>query len=127
MTISFYKGLTRNLKIGNTPVWLGDWDKSGIPNLAWMSLMKFYWILQNPIVTAFTFSELLREIQKTGGKISPSPSPPAILIRVNILAGLNVLCDLFSFLKWRTLENWRFDKVICRRPSIFLMFNETFN
>ena len=36
----------------------GDWDELGIPNLAQMSLMKSYWMLQNARVTAFTFSEL---------------------------------------------------------------------
>ena len=36
----------------------GDWDELGILNLAQMSLMKSYWMLQNARVTAFTFSEL---------------------------------------------------------------------
>ena len=36
----------------------GDWDELGIPNLAQMSLLKSYWMLQNARVTAFTFSEL---------------------------------------------------------------------
>ena len=39
----------------------GDWGKLGIPNLARMSLVKSYWMLQNARVTAFTVSELLRE------------------------------------------------------------------
>ena len=34
----------------------GDWDKLQIPNLAQMSLVKSYWIIQNCRVTAFTFS-----------------------------------------------------------------------
>ena len=33
----------------------------GIPNLARMSRIKYYWMLQNVRVTAFTISELLRE------------------------------------------------------------------
>ena len=45
-TIFFYKGLTRNPEIGNTPSEFcpisGDWDELGIPNLARMSLMKCY-------------------------------------------------------------------------------------
>ena len=73
MTIFFYKRLTRNSEIGNTPVWVlpntGDWGKLGIPNLARMSLIKYYWMLQNARVTAFTVSELLRENQQ-GGKIT---------------------------------------------------------
>ena len=69
MTISFYKGLTRNLEIGNTPVWVlsNIWRELGIPNLARTSLIKCYWMLQNARVTAFTVSELLREYQKGGG------------------------------------------------------------
>ena len=48
-----------------------DWDKSEIPNLAQMSLIKYYWMLQNARVTAFTVFELLRENQLGGGKITP--------------------------------------------------------
>ena len=50
----------------------GEWSKLEIPNLAWMSLMKRYRMLQNTKVTAFTVSELLRENQK-GGKNTPTP------------------------------------------------------
>ena len=45
-----------------------DWDKLGIPNLAWTSLIKCYWMLQNFRVTAFTVSELLSENQQGAGK-----------------------------------------------------------
>ena len=38
----------------------GDWDELGIPYLAWMSLIKYYWMQQNSIVTAFPVSELSR-------------------------------------------------------------------
>ena len=64
MTIFFYEGLTRNLEIWNTPVWV-------LPNIFRlgrvrdnkfdMSLMKCCWMLQNASVTAFTISELLRK------------------------------------------------------------------
>ena len=37
----------------------GDWGKLGIPNLAQMSIMKCYWIQQNPTVTAFTVYEFM--------------------------------------------------------------------
>ena len=51
----------------------GDWGRLGIPNLAWMSLIKCYWMLLNAKVTAFTISELLREYQQgCGGKITTS-------------------------------------------------------
>ena len=85
MTIYFYKGLTRNPEIRNTPVWVlpntgdwgelgGDWGKLGIPNLAQMSLIKLYWMPENVRDTAFTVSELLMENQLEGMvKIAPSP------------------------------------------------------
>ena len=50
----------------------GDWGKLGIPNLAPMSLIKCYWMLQNARVTAFTIFDLLGENQQGGGdKINP--------------------------------------------------------
>ena len=41
----------------------GDWGELWIPNLARMSLIEFYWMLQNSRITAFTVFELLRENQ----------------------------------------------------------------
>ena len=51
----------------------GDWGKIGIPNLARLSLIKSYWILQNALVTVFTFCDSLRQNQQEGGKITPYP------------------------------------------------------
>ena len=51
-----------------------DWGQLGIPNMAWMSLIKCYWMLQNAKVTAFTASELSREKQQKC-KITPTPTP----------------------------------------------------
>ena len=59
----------------------GDWGKLGILNLAQMSLIKSYWMLQNSRVTAFTISELLRGNQQ-GGKIPPSSTITTTQIRV---------------------------------------------
>ena len=70
MTIFLYKGLTRNPETGNIPFW----DTLGIPNLAWMSLMKCYWILQNARVAALTVFELLRENQQWWVILSPPPT-----------------------------------------------------
>ena len=47
----------------------GDWDKLWVPNLARMSLMECYWMLQNSRVAAFTVFDLLRENQLPGGEI----------------------------------------------------------
>ena len=54
------------------------WSELGTPNLAQMSLMKCYKMLQNAKVTPFTVSELLRENQQRGGesKITSFPPPP---------------------------------------------------
>ena len=69
----------------------GDWGKLGIPNLAWMSLIKCYWMLQNARITAFTVSELLRGNQKgEGGEL---PLPPT-QIRVKVRRG-----HAFSWMK----------------------------
>ena len=77
MAIFFYKGLTRNPEIGNPfefcPI-SGDWDELWIPNLARMSLIECYWMLQNSRFTAFTVFVLLWEHQM-GGKITPPPPP----------------------------------------------------
>ena len=53
----------------------GDWDKLWIPNLARMSLIECYWMLQNSRVTAFTIFEFLRENQLEGQNY-PLPPPP---------------------------------------------------
>ena len=79
MTIYSYKGLTRNQILKSEIVWVlhNIWrlERTRIPDLARMSLMKYYWMLQNARVTAFTVSELLREDQHGGDKITPPPAP----------------------------------------------------
>ena len=86
MTIFFYKGLTRNLEIGNNPVWVlpNIWRLGRVmdTNLARMSQIECYWILQNSRVTTFTIFELLRENQLEG-KIAPS-SPAQIRVIIEI-------------------------------------------
>ena len=42
----------------------GDWENLGIPNLARMALIKYYWMLQNNRGTVFIVFELLRETQQ---------------------------------------------------------------
>ena len=42
----------------------GECGKLWIPNLGQMSLIEFYWMLQNARVTAFTVFKLLRENQQ---------------------------------------------------------------
>ena len=56
----------------------GDWSELGIPNLARISLIKFYWILQIARVIALTISELLRENQQgVGVKLPLPPTHPS--------------------------------------------------
>ena len=45
-----------------------DWEELGNPNLPRMFAITCYWMLQNARLTAFTFSELLRENQQEGGE-----------------------------------------------------------
>ena len=77
----------------------GDWGKLGIPNIAQISLMNCYWVLQNARVTAFTVSELLRENQQRRGRgdgkiISPNQS------RVRDVSFLNFCHKVLNFW-WR--------------------------
>ena len=71
MIVLFYKGLTRNLEMRNTPV-------RGLPNIWRLGQVrdtKFGTNVSNKMllnaakarVTAFTISELLREKQQVGG------------------------------------------------------------
>ena len=58
----------------------GDLGKLWTPNLAQMSLIKCYWMLQNAMVKAITVSELLREIPAGN-----PPTPRLGLIRLRIV------------------------------------------
>ena len=51
----------------------GDWGELWIPNLAWMSLIECYWMLQNSRVTALTVFELFNE-NKLGEGVKLSPT-----------------------------------------------------
>ena len=56
-----------------------------------MSLMKYYLMLQNARVTAFTISDLLRENQKGRGKMNP----PSLTL------GLRTIFVVYSFTVFR--------------------------
>ena len=80
----------------------GDWMKLEISNMALISLMKCYWMLQNARVTAFIISELLRENQQGGwGGGVKSPPPPPTQIRVKTYA-----CNFFTKLQKRFLKTY---------------------
>ena len=80
MTIYFYKGLTRNPEIGNTPVWVlhNIWRLKRVWNTKfWTSLIRLYWMLQNDKVVPFIVSELFKKTNRGGWGIKlPPPSPP---------------------------------------------------
>ena len=63
----------------------GYWVELEIRNLARMSLIKYYWMLQNASVTAFIVSELLRENEQErkgkGGEIEITPHPPSFELK----------------------------------------------
>ena len=69
----------------------GDWGKLGIPNLAWIFLIRFYWKLQNAQVTAFTVSELWKENQQGGERDKITPLlPPTHLPRLGLMNRLTL-------------------------------------
>ena len=77
-----------------------DWGELRIPNLARMSLIKCYWMVQNTRVTAFTVSELLRKNWQ-GVKIT-SPPPFTTQIRAQkwqswLIKSKRFLCPYQSF------------------------------
>ena len=87
----------------------GDWDKLWIPNLARMSLIKCYWMLQNARVTAFTVSELLKENQKAG-KITPR----FIITTLLPLSAFWVTRCLRSIKLFNAIDNlWERDTTLC--------------
>ena len=74
----------------------GDQGEFGIPNQAWMSLIKCYQMLRNARVAAFTISELLREKQQ-GGKITHRPAPlPKLGLRFVFFSENNLFLNVFK-------------------------------
>ena len=87
----------------------GDWGELWIPNLAQMSLIKCYWMLQNARVTAFTVSELLKENQKAG-KITPR----FIITTLLPLSAFWVTRCLRSIKLFNAIDNlWERDTTLC--------------
>ena len=80
MTIFFYKRLSRNLEIEITPVWVLPhiWRLGQVRDTKFGTNVSNKVLLnaENTRVTAFTVSELLRENQQGGSKITPNPAPP---------------------------------------------------
>ena len=71
---SSFKNWNLLLKSGNRKYALSDFcpmsgnrSELAIPNLAWMFLIKWYWMFRIARVTVFIVSELLRENQTRGG------------------------------------------------------------
>ena len=74
----------------------GDNGELGIPNFARRSLIKCYWMLQKPRVTAFTISALLRENQQ-GGKVTPHPPPRLGSIFLKVQSMMDIKGILFHW------------------------------
>ena len=70
MTIFLYKGLTKNPKVGNAPVWVlpNIWRLRQVWDIKLGSNVsnEIFWTLHNARITAFTIFELLRENQQEG-------------------------------------------------------------
>ena len=89
-----------------------DWDELAIPHLGQISLMKFYCMVQNARVTAFTIFELLRKNQQEGVKLPPPPpSPLPIQIRVKTSSS-NLVFNILSMYKRRVSKFWGYFEVI---------------
>ena len=107
MTISFYKGLTRNPEIGNTPVWvlpiIWSWGKLEISNLAQTSLIKCYWMLQN----ARVFWVIKGKPTEGGGdKITPTQIRVKIKKHTNGYRNL-ILCSWTIVLEEVSIHFWK--------------------
>ena len=85
-----------------------DWNELEIPNLAQMSLMKCYWLLQNSRVTTLSISELLWESQQ-GVKLHPSHTQ--IRVKQNVTSTTFKLvhhkCPAYINKVFRPVENIR--------------------
>ena len=56
----------------------GSWDELWIPNLTRVSLIEYYWLLQNSWVTAFSVFVLLKENQLEKGRAGGIIPPPRL-------------------------------------------------
>ena len=83
-----------------------------MPNLAEMSLMRCYWMLQNARVAVFAVSELLRENQQGGGKITPHPQN-----RVKYLNALQSYCWFTLVILFENDSSNIFDEIFCSYQS----------
>ena len=88
LTIFFHKRSTRNAEIKNATVWFSeffliskDWSELEISNWVQMSLIKCYYMLRNPRVTAFNVSELLRKNHQREGRGKITSPPPRLGLR----------------------------------------------
>ena len=112
------------IRKSETPSYLspksGDWGELRIPNVARMSLIECYWMLQNSRVTTFTVFELLRESQLGGGVKITTPPPRLGLIRkeVDHSVSLSYIFQLSPF----NLKNVPFWWFYCFIAFILLLF-----
>ena len=84
----FYKGLTRNLEIGNTPVWvlLNIWRLGQVRETkfgTYISNQTLLMLQSARKVLQFTISEISRENQQTGWNYPSSPFPPRPRLGLN--------------------------------------------
>ena len=88
MTILFYKGLTKNPEIGIPPSGFCpiSWDggKLWIPRFSRMSLIEYYWMLQNSRCYSFYCFWVIK-----GVKVSPQTK---LHIRISGTKGLRLRC-----------------------------------
>ena len=106
ITISVYKGLTRNPEIGNTLVWVlpNIWRLGQVMDAKFGTNVsnRCYWMLQNSRVTACIVFVLLRENQLGGGEKITHPTQ----IRVNptSIHGFMFFVSILEI--WRKFSFW---------------------
>ena len=88
MTIFFYKGLTRNPKIGNTSVWVlpNIWRLGRVIDTNFSTNVSNRMLLNVATFQCYSFYRFWVIKRKlTGGRVKLSPSPPRLGLNVKVL------------------------------------------
>ena len=128
MKMSFYKGLTRNLKIGKTLVGF-------LPNICrlvgWVKSTKFgtnlsnKMLLNSPKRRAYSFSgSWVIKGKSTVGKVTPSPNLPILGLR-DIQRSMSMLLDTRFHIWLITTLYYKILQILLRKATTILLQNAT--
>ena len=85
----------------------GDWDELGIPNLAQMTLIKSYWMLENAMNFVVSECFWLIKGKPTGGEINPDPPRLGLSMENNPFHLIMEMTTVF-YQRWRHFDKfWR--------------------